>query len=738
MFCAKCGAELESGSKFCYVCGAKQEEVSDPKVVSMPESTVMKTVGVFSNNPVQESRKSVEIPLDSNNVENNNEISAAKLICIKPGTVLHNRYTVGQVLGHGGFGITYVGKDNSLQMKVAIKEFFPRAIVTRNNTVSENVECLNDKELFDSEKSKVINEARILAKFSKTPGIVNVIDYFEENNTAYIVMEYLEGQTLKEYVSANGVLPADKAFSLLKPIMNVLELLHKENVIHRDISPDNIMFDGEQVKLLDFGAARELLGNTSDGLSVVLKHGYAPQEQYSRSGNQGPWTDIYSLCATIYFCLTGKAPVSSMDRIKNDPLKKPSEFNATITPAKEKVLLQGLEVFPECRFPNVASFITAWEGTPNTITGRSDSYKGNIVSGPVVKNEKTDDNKKRITKPIIIASSILATIILIICISLIVSKTTDSDDNGKTDTTAGYEETDSTTEKIEEKIQEYIDKANAYAADGNYAEAFASLDTAKQLYGSSKIIDEARISIEKKQLLSQIEELESSGKIGDAILAIDNSNSSIKKDNEIVQKRNSLKQSYIPSVISSADAALKSNGYEAAINIIDEALKIVPSEQELLNKKTEYEAYKPVDLFSLDYFNAADNFGFEYNDPQERTDNEGNAHPKTYSFKHDFYHSNTWVEYKLGKKYNKLSGTFFLDYEWRTTKQEAHFYVYGDGKLLYDGIQTGGKVPFDFNIDITNVDVLRIEYKTDIWTSSGFTHSVFAGIFDNTYIVKTK
>lgn len=287
------------------------------------------------------------------------------------------------------------------------------------------------------------------------------------------------------------------------------------------------------------------------------------------------------------------------------------------------------------------------------------------------------------------------------------------------------------------RVAQHIYKAEALLAEKKYDEAIAELETAEQLYGKNSDLTAKKNEIAKTKALDALSVLETEEKYKEAIEYIDETLSAYKEDADILGKRNLYVSKYKAQVIASADAALKADGYDAAMSLINDALKVLPADQELTAKQEEYIDYKPVDLFSLNYFNAAENFSFEYNDPQERIDNEGNAHPKTYAFQHDFRYSNTWVEYKLDKKYNKMSGTFFLEYDWRTTKEEAHFYVYGDGKLLYDGVQTGGKVPFDFDIDITNVDVLRIEYKTTIWSSGGFTHCVYAGIFDNTYIVKT-
>ena len=202
---------------------------------------------------------------------------------IKPGSLLHDRYTVGRAIGFGGFGITYIAWDNKLMQKVAIKEYMPSEYATRvpgNLTVT----------IYDGERytefmtglQKFLDEAQRLAKFQNVPGIVRILDCFSENLTAYIVMEYLDGMTLKQYLAEHGgKLPYEEAVEFILPVLAALQAVHKEGIIHRDISPDNIFIteDGK-VKLLDFGAARYASTGYSKSLSVILKPGYAPAEQY--------------------------------------------------------------------------------------------------------------------------------------------------------------------------------------------------------------------------------------------------------------------------------------------------------------------------------------------------------------------------------------------------------------------------------------------------------------------------
>lgn len=265
---------------------------------------------------------------------------------LRPGTLLDGRYRVGRALGQGGFGITYIGRDETLDMRVAIKEYYPNGHCSRNHQVSDAVEITDDEDgFFRSEKDKFLHEAKTLAKFVEEPGIVDVRDFFEENGTAYIVMEYLNGITLKEYIDERGPLPISGLLDLMRPIISALAKVHEHGVIHRDISPDNILLlpDGRP-KLIDFGAAREISEGKS--VSVMLKRGYAPEEQYRRKGSQGPWTDVYALCATMYFCLTGRAPEESIERFWNDDdtLLPPTEAGAKLSPRQEAALLHGMAI----------------------------------------------------------------------------------------------------------------------------------------------------------------------------------------------------------------------------------------------------------------------------------------------------------------------------------------------------------------------------------------------------------
>lgn len=280
---------------------------------------------------------------------------------LPPFTILNGKYLVGDVLGEGGFGITYIGLDLTLEIRVAIKEFFPAGHVARDSATTTQVTVFagQDEENIARWQEEFLDEARCLVKCKELPGVVDVKGFFNENNTAYFVQEFLDGMTLKDYMaSLGGKIPVDVLMPAMEPVVVALAQVHNHGLIHRDISPDNIMRlkDGT-MKLFDFGAAK-LLGDTSEK-SMVLKPGYAPEEQYRKNGNQGPWSDVYALCATFYKCLTGETPVEANERMRQDILKAPSMYGVMIPPAIEATLLQGMAVYAENRIQNMNALHTA-------------------------------------------------------------------------------------------------------------------------------------------------------------------------------------------------------------------------------------------------------------------------------------------------------------------------------------------------------------------------------------------
>lgn len=320
---------------------------------------------------------------------------------IPPGSVLAGRYLVGRVLGEGGFGITYLGCDLRLELRVAIKEYYPVDRVSRSSARSLRVEkhsgCLGES--FEAGRERFVQEAQVMARIDKMPQIVSVRDFFQENNTAYIVMEYVDGTTLKELVARRGgKMSAGELLPLVEPLFPALSAMHALDLIHRDISPDNLMLDKGGVRLLDFGCAREA-AQGKNSMTVVLKQGYSPIEQYQHKG-QGPWTDIYSLAATLYYCLTGTTPPQALDRICDEELTPPRQLGADVTPAQERAILRGMGLRRSQRYATAEEFHAAlYQGaeTPPspampgdvTVALEPESAPVILAQGPVMPGELT-------------------------------------------------------------------------------------------------------------------------------------------------------------------------------------------------------------------------------------------------------------------------------------------------------------------------------------------------------------
>lgn len=266
---------------------------------------------------------------------------------LTPEMVLQGRYIVGKVLGYGGFGVTYMGFDGHLERIVAIKEFLPTTFATRlpgdNALTVYNTQ--NAQSQFSTGIKRFLEEAQTLAQFNGIKGIVDIYDTFAANNTAYIIMEFLKGQDVKHVLNNQGVMDYEFARGIILSACDTLSAVHAKNIIHRDISPDNIyLTDSGEIKLLDFGAARYESAVNSKSLSVILKSGYAPEEQYRSKGEQGPWTDVYALAATFYKMITGQTPPDSMERAIDDQLKEPSKLGVALPQSGEIAILNALGI----------------------------------------------------------------------------------------------------------------------------------------------------------------------------------------------------------------------------------------------------------------------------------------------------------------------------------------------------------------------------------------------------------
>lgn len=293
-----------------------------------------------------------------------------ELLHIDAGTVLIDRYLIGNALGFGGFGVTYIGYDQKLKRKVAIKEYLPSEFATRALHQPDVMINNNEKKMqqFTAGMKKFLEEAKKLAKLSSLDGIVHIYDSFEANHTAYIVMEYLEGETLASYMKREKKLTEEAAMDIIVPVLQTLEEVHHSGIIHRDIAPDNIFLakgqDGKtHVKLIDFGASRYASTSHSKSLTVLIKPGYSPAEQYQSNGEQGTFTDVYAVGAVLYHLVTGVRPEDAFERRTQiqsggkDPLKDPSCYNDELSENFENALMNALSVRVEDRSETADAFL---------------------------------------------------------------------------------------------------------------------------------------------------------------------------------------------------------------------------------------------------------------------------------------------------------------------------------------------------------------------------------------------
>lgn len=269
---------------------------------------------------------------------------------LKNGTVLNDRYVTSRVIGSGGFGITYLAYDTEDEKRVAIKEYYPKGVAIRGID-GVTIEPIAKVYLpdFQSGVERFRNESEILAKLGGRTDVISVYDSFAQNGTVYYAMEYIDGVTIKDYVLKNGKLSEEQVIYIARELAAAFGHIYRSGIIHRDITPDNIMIDSNgSVKLVDFGNARPFIADEENSMTVALEPGYAPPEQYRHHGQHGPWTDLYSLGAVLYFALTEKAPADPIARLQDDSeIKKEL---AGVNPKLAEVICRMIALMIEDRF----------------------------------------------------------------------------------------------------------------------------------------------------------------------------------------------------------------------------------------------------------------------------------------------------------------------------------------------------------------------------------------------------
>ncbi len=319
------------------------------------------------------------------------------------GTILKGRYLIGKVIGKGGFGITYLTYDMRLEKTAAVKEYFPKGMAVRGaDNISVEVLARQQQKAFSDGMEKMYREAALLSDFKENEDILSIFDVFKENDTAYYAMEFINGITLKEYISQNGKITEGQAVYILRKTLAALSVIHKGKLIHRDISPENIMLcTNGAVKLIDFGAARQVLPDSSDSFSVILKPGYAPLEQYQRKGNQGAWTDLYSLALSVYCGLTLSIPDDPMTRMDDDSTF--IEELGKISPKLAAVIKKAAELRYENRYSDANEMLAELDNCG--IVEESINVKKITSLSEEIKNPYKKRKRKRIISAILGAAA---------------------------------------------------------------------------------------------------------------------------------------------------------------------------------------------------------------------------------------------------------------------------------------------------------------------------------------------
>ncbi|MCH5199570.1 MAG: serine/threonine protein kinase [Oscillospiraceae bacterium] len=316
------------------------------------------------------------------------------------GTRLEDKIIIGRVMGKGGFGITYLGYDLRMEKTIAVKEYYPNGIACRSQTRTEVlVANANAEDTFEKGTEKFYNEAEMVAQFNGNPNIVGVYDYFRANNTVYLIMEYLNGVTLKNYVKKHGRISDGQALFIMDKMAAALSITHSAGVLHRDISPDNIMvcLDGK-IKLIDFGAARQIMTESSSNLTVVMKPGYTPIEQYTKKGKQGAWTDVHALGASIYYALTEKVIDDPYERMEED-----TEFKSNLHGIDDALW----NIIKKCTMINAADRYSSAIELRKALSAVSDHVKAEPLTADIedVKVEPRQESREKTASSAVLKTS---------------------------------------------------------------------------------------------------------------------------------------------------------------------------------------------------------------------------------------------------------------------------------------------------------------------------------------------
>ena len=278
---------------------------------------------------------------------------------LDPGTIIGGKYIVGRVLSYGGHTVSYMGMDAEMNRKVIVKEYLPSDFSTRSEGEKDVTIYSGDgQEQFEQGLTNFLNEANRIQQLQNAKGIAKVYDCLAENETGYVISEYVEGRTLKEILDGGKRYSAEEAADFIRQLLAGLADVHRMDIVHCDISPETIMVtDSGEIKLTDFGATRYVTTANSKSLSIILKRGYAPEEQYRSKGVRGPWTDVYALGAVMYLMITGEVPQESVERALSDDLKEPSKMGIDIPKNIENALMNALNVYQQDRTQSAEAFL---------------------------------------------------------------------------------------------------------------------------------------------------------------------------------------------------------------------------------------------------------------------------------------------------------------------------------------------------------------------------------------------